>query len=152
MGMMIIKTKKMSPREVKKKLHEFIDNISEDCGPEIDQMADELKQHGDAFVDALSGYGGEGVNYRGNGGNGAMYRANDGQGFRNGGGYSHSFKGDNRNGGEFRDDVSMRGGNYSMREENDWNEKEKQRQRENQQKLDELEAEMRRLKMRMNSY
>ena len=58
--MMIIKTKKMSPREVKKKLHEFIDNISEDCGPEIDQMADELKQHGDAFVDALSGYGGEG--------------------------------------------------------------------------------------------
>ena len=151
METMIIKTKKLSPREVKKKLHEFIDNLSEDCGPEIDQMADELKKHGDEFIDMLSGNA-ERVNYRDNGGNGAMYRANDGQGFRNGGGYSHSFKGDNRNGGEFRDDVSMREGNYSMREENDWNEKEKQRQRENQQKLDELEAEMRRLKMRMNSY
>lgn len=153
---MIIKTKKLSPREVKKKLHEFIDNLSEDCGPEIDQMADELKQHGDAFVDALSGYGGEGGGYsfRNGGGYGPMYRANDGQGFRNGGGYSHSFKGDGRNGGEFRDDVQMRngGGNYSMREDTDWNEKEKQRLRENQQKLDELEAEMRRLKMRMNSY
>lgn len=151
METMIIKTKKMSPREVKKKLHEFIDDISEDCGPNIDQMADELKKQGDEFIDMLSGNA-EGVNYRGNGGNGTMYRANDGQGFRNGGGYSHSFKGDNRNGGEFRDDVSMREGNYSMREENDWNEKEKQRQRENQQKLDELEAEIRRLKMRMNSY
>lgn len=89
---MIIKTKKLSPREVKKKLHEFIDNISEDCGPEIDQMADELKQHGDAFVDALSGYGGEGGGYGYNrtdmGGGG--YNRGD----MNGGGY-------NRNGNSY---------------------------------------------------
>lgn len=81
---MIIKTKKLSPREVKKKLHEFIDNISEDCGPEIDQMADELKQHGDAFVDALSGYGevgGYGYNRTDMGGGGYN---------RNGNGYMRS--------------------------------------------------------------
>lgn len=84
MGMMIIKTKKLSPREVKKKLHEFIDNISEDCGPEIDQMADELKQHGDAFVDALSGYGGEGSGYN-RGGYGYDRNDMDGGGYNRGG-------------------------------------------------------------------
>lgn len=88
---MIIKTKKLSPREVKKKLHEFIDNISEDCGPEIDQMADELKKHGDAFVDALSGYGGEGSGYN-RGGYGYNRNDMDGEGYNrgdmNGGGYN----------------------------------------------------------------
>lgn len=92
---MIIKTKKLSPREVKKKLHEFIDNISEDCGPEIDQMADELKQHGDAFVDALSGYGGEGGGYgynRTDMGGGGYNRGdmNGGSYNRNGNGYMRS--------------------------------------------------------------
>lgn len=144
MGMMIIKTKKMSTREVKKKLHEFIDAISEDCGPEIEQMAEELKMHGDSFVDALSG---EGVQYRDHSGG---YRANDGQGFRNGGGYSHSFRTGGGYKGEFRDDVQSQGGSSAqMRDDIDWNEKEKQRQRENAEKLEQLEAEMRRLKMRM---
>lgn len=92
---MIIKTKKLSPREVKKKLHEFIDNISEDCGPEIDQMADELKQHGDAFIDALSGYGGEGGGYGYNrtdmGGGGYNRGDMNGGGYnRNGNGYMSS--------------------------------------------------------------
>jgi hypothetical protein len=68
MGMMIVKTKKMSAREVKKKLHDFIDGISEDCGPEIEDMAEELKAHGDEFVDALSGeradYRDGGTSYR----------------------------------------------------------------------------------------
>ena len=50
---MIIKTKKLSPREVKKKLRDFIDEISDDCGPEMEQMAEELKAHGDEFIDAL---------------------------------------------------------------------------------------------------
>lgn len=54
---MIIKTKKLSPREVKKKLHDFIDSISEDCSPEVEEMADELKEHGDRFIDSLSGTG-----------------------------------------------------------------------------------------------
>lgn len=146
----IIKTKKLSPREVKKKLRDFIDEISEGCSPEIEKMADELKSYGDEFVEALSG----------NPGGGAQYR-NNGEGFRNGGGFSHSsFRGNgggNMGGGmqqrgEFRDDVNMRGGGYGpqMRDEIDWNEKERQRQRENMQKLDDLEAEMKRLKMRMN--
>ena len=80
---MIIKTKKLSPREVKKKLHEFIDSISEDCGPEIEEMADELKAHGDSFVDALTGNRATGGSYR-DGSNG-QYR--DGQGM--GGQYRH---------------------------------------------------------------
>ncbi len=146
---MIIKTKKMSPREVKKKLHDFIDGISEDCGPEIEGMAEELKAHGDEFVDALSGNyrSSGGGQYRWNGSGSGNYRANDGQGFRNGGGYSHSFRNGGYGGykGELRDDVQMR-------DDVDWNEKEKQRQQENKQKLEQLEAEMRRLKMRMDNY
>lgn len=150
---LIIKTRKLTTREVKKKLRDFIDDISDGCGPEIEQMAEELKQYGDQFVDALSG------NYAKGQGGQSMFR-NNGEGFRNGGGFSHSsFRngngGGNGNGngggtnyregqgGEFRDDVQMHG-------DTDWNEKEKQRQRENQQKMDELEAELKRLKMRMS--
>ena len=63
---MIIKTRKLSPKEVKKKLHDFIDDISDECGPEIEEMAEELKAHGDEFIDALSGKGNQrGGNYRG---------------------------------------------------------------------------------------
>lgn len=138
---MIIKTKKMSPREVKKKLRDFIDEISDGCGPEVEQMADELKQYGDQFVDALSGYTPQG---------GAQYR-NNAQGFRNGGGYSHSsFRGNGGGAsmrGEFRDDVP--GTSPQYRDEHDWDEKEKKRQEENRQKMEQLEAEMQRLKMRM---
>lgn len=140
----IIRTKKLEPREVKKKLRDFIDEISEGCGPELEQMAEELKHYGDKFVDAISGIAPA-----------AQYR-NNGEGFRNGGGFSHSsFRGNGggmQHRGEFRDDVSMRGDGYGpqMRDEIDWNEKERQRQRENMQKLDDLEAEMKRLKMRMN--
>lgn len=136
----IIKTRKLTPREVKKKLRDFIDEISEDCGPEVEQMAEELKGYGDQFVDALSGNGGS-VNFR-----------NNGEGFRNGGGFSHSSFRDNGGGGfrssgtairgEFRDDVQMR-------DEEDWDKKEKQRQEENRRKMEELESELKRLKMRM---
>lgn len=131
----IIRTRKLSPREVKKKLRDFIDEISDDCGPELEKMADELKAYGDQFIDAISGNGG-----------GAQFR-NNGLGYRNGGGYSHSSFRDNGGGGmsmrgEFRDDVQMR-------DDTDWNKKEKQRQEENRQKMEQLEAEMQRLKMRM---
>lgn len=137
---LIIKTRKLSPKEVKKKFRDFIDEISEDCGPEIDQMADELKNYGDQFVDAISGYGSMG-------GANSQFR-NNGEGFRNGGGFSHSsFRGNGGNGsmsqrGEFRDDVPGMGGT-------DWNEKEQQRLEENRQKMEQLEAEMKRLKMRV---
>lgn len=133
----IIKTRRLSPREVKKKLRDFIDEISEDCGPEIEEMAEELKSYGDQFVDALSGNAGGGSHYR-----------NNGQGFRNGGGYSHSSFRNNGSGmqmrGEFRDDVQTRD------DGEDWNQKEKQRQEENRQKMEQLEGELQRLKMRMN--
>ncbi|UKK52143.1 hypothetical protein L6472_06065 [Prevotella sp. E13-17] len=82
---MIIKTKKLSPREVKKKLRDFIDSISEDCGPEVEKMAEELKAHGDSFVDALC-EGGT-ANYRNDGyspsyhNNGADYRAGMGRAY-----------------------------------------------------------------------
>lgn len=136
----IIKTRKLTPREVKKKLRDFIDEISEDCGPEVEKMADELKNYGDQFVDALSGSGG-----------GAQYR-NNGEGFRNGGGYSHSsFRGHGGGAsmrGEFRDDVTGTGGQY--RDDTDWNQKEKQRQAENREKVEQLENELKRLKMRMS--
>lgn len=145
---MIIKTRKLSPKEVKKKLRDFIDEISEDCGPEVEQMADELKGYGDQFIDALSGNG-----------DGAQFR-NNGEGFRNGGGFSHSsfrgngggsqFRNNGGQGGEFRDEAQMRGnGSLQMRDEVDWDKKEKQRQEENRQKMEQLEAEMQRLKMRM---
>ena len=66
---LIIRTRKLSPREVKKKLHDFIDSISEDCGQEVEQLAEDLKAHGDEFVDVLSGNIGNnrGIMYR-NGG------------------------------------------------------------------------------------
>lgn len=83
---MIIKTRKLSPREVKKKLRNFIDEISEDCGPEVEEMADELKEHGDAFIDSLSGGS---ASYRD--GRGPMYR-------ENGGGSNGSMSGSWRNG------------------------------------------------------
>lgn len=139
---MIFMTKKVSPKELKKMLHDFIDDLAEGSNPEAEQMAEALKAHGDEFIHALSGEGG------------AQFR-NNGEGFRNGGGYSHSsFRGNGGGGGgsqmrgEFRDDVQMRGGGSQMRDE-DWNEKEKQRQRENMQKMEDLEAELKRLKMRM---
>lgn len=141
----IIRTKKLEPREVKKKLRNFIDEISDGCSPELELMAEELKRYGDTFVDAISGIAPP-----------AQFR-NDGQGFRNAGGFSHSsFRGQQSGGGgmqqrgEFRDDVQMRGGGAQMRDDIDWNEKERQRQRENMQKLDDLEAEIQRVKMRMS--
>ena len=120
---MIIKTKKLSPREVKKKLHEFIDSISEDCGPEIEEMADELKAHGDSFVDALTG----------NRATGGLYR--DGQ-YRDG------------SNGQYRDGQGM-GGQY--RHGRSWHRSDDERQK-SEQKLMELEKQMQELRQQMNEY
>ena len=116
---MIIKTKKMSPREVKKKLHDFIDGISEDCGPEIEQMADELKAHGDDFVDALSGNA-SGASYRRAR---AWHRSDVGM------------NGSYRNGADYRNEGS-------------WEEREALRKR-NEKDLQELDRQMQDLKARM---
>jgi len=124
---MIIKTKKLSPREVKKKLHDFIDEISDDCGPEVEKMAEELKAHGDEFVDALSGNGSyRSGHYRSDGGM-------DGGDYRNGGMGS----GDYRNGGR-----------AWHRNEGTWQEREELRKR-NEQKLQELDRQMQELKQKM---
>ena len=37
MSLMIIKTKKMSAKEVKHKFHEFVDELADDCGPELEE-------------------------------------------------------------------------------------------------------------------
>lgn len=85
---MIIKTKKLSAKEVKKKFHDFVDELADGCGPELEQEAESLKKHGDEFIEQLSGAEGGGQSsgqyrggYRDGGGN---YR-NDGM-YRNGGG------------------------------------------------------------------
>lgn len=118
---MIIKTKKMSAREVKKKLHDFIDSISEDCGPEVEEMAEELKAHGDDFVEALNGMM-RGADYRDNGMN-----------YRHGGRAWH--RSDSPNGMGYRNEGS-------------WEEREELRKR-NEQELKELDRKMQELKMRM---
>ena len=125
-NIMIIKTKKLSPREVKKKLRDFIDEISDGCGPEIERMADELKAHGDEFIDALSGQDG-GSQYRGH------YR-NDGNG-----GYG---EGDYRNGGY------MRGGRAYHRNEGTWEQREELRKR-NEHKLQEMERQLQEMRQHM---
>lgn len=133
MGMMIIKTKKMSPRDVKKKLHEFIDNISEDCGPDIEKMADELKQHGDAFIDELSGYGGEGVGY-------GYHREDNNMA----GGYNRDGMGYDRSGKGY-----MRGRAWH-RNEGTWEEREEQRKR-NEQKLQEMDRQLQEMRQQLMS-
>lgn len=132
---LIIKTRKLSAREVKKKLRDFIDEISEDCGPEVEQMAEELKAHGDEFIDSLSGEG----NYRGYG----SYRGNDGG--MNGGGY--------RGNGGYRGDTGYyrNGGRAWHRNEGTWEEREEQRKR-NEQKLQELDRQMKELRQQMSDY
>ena len=118
---MIIKTKKLSPREVKKKLHDFIDEISDDCGPEVEKMAEELKAHGDEFVDALSGNGS----------------------YRNGGGHYRSEHGGGMGGGDYRS-----GGRAWQRNEGTWQEREELRKK-NEQKLQELDRQMQELRQQM---
>ena len=123
---MIIKTKKLSAREVKKKFRDFIDEISDDCGPEIEQMADDLKAHGDEFVDAISG-----------------------EGFERGGGY-------NRGGGEGYNRGGSGGGGYNRshmnrawhKNEGSWEEREELRKK-NEQKLQELDRQMQELKQQL---
>lgn len=126
---MIIKTKKLSPREVKKKLHDFIDSISEDCGEDVEQMAEELKAHGDEFVDVLSGSGRQRSGY---------YR---------GGGYRDSgYQGGGMNGGSYRS-----GGRAWHRNEGTWEEREELRKR-NEQRLQELDRQRQELMQQMNEY
>lgn len=141
MGMMIIKTKKMSAREVKKKLHDFIDGISEDCGPEIEDMAEELKAHGDEFVDALSG-GGEGADYR-NDGFYARYRDGGNGGVGTGTGDGASYR---------RGRRSWHRGGYgtSYREDENWQQQEEARKKA-EQKLQEMERQLQEMRQQMTS-
>lgn len=121
-NLMIIKTRKLSPKEVKKKLHDFIDEISDDCGPEIEDMAEELKAHGDEFIDALSGKGNQrGGNYR-----------NDAGGMNSSGSYR----------------SGMSGGRAWHRNEGPWQEREELRKK-NEQKLQELDRQVQELKQQM---
>ncbi len=125
-NLMIIKTRKLSPKEVKKKLHDFIDEISDDCGPEIEDMAEELKAHGDEFIDALSGKGSQrGGSYR-NGGGGYQRT-----GMNGGGNYRHG---------------SM--GRAWHRNEGTWEEREELRKK-NELKLQELDRQMQELRQQM---
>ena len=124
---MIIKTKKLSPRQVKKKLRDFIDEISDDCGPEMEQMAEELKAHGDEFIDALSG---QGYNRGGSGYN------------RNGGGYMRDGNGSGYGSGY------NRSGRAWHRNEGTHEEREEQRKK-NEQKLQELDRQMQELRQQM---
>lgn len=118
----IIKTRKLSPREVKKKLRDFIDEISEDCGPEIEEMAEDLKAHGDAFIDELSGQG---------------YNR-DGAGYNRDGGYNRG------NGGYMRDGGGSGGWQRSGR---GWHRDNVRK--ENEQKLQEMERQLQELRQQM---
>ena len=112
---MIISRRKLTPREVKKKFRDFVDGIAEECGPEIEELAEELKTHGDEFIDALSGNGkAGGGSYRGHGYRGGMgggsYRGssvNMGNGsssaYRSEGGMRNEEQLPMRRGGGFRD-------------------------------------------------
>ena len=118
----------MSAKEVKKKFHDMVDEFTEDCeNPEIEQMAEELKKHGDQFVDALGGKGTATVNYRGN----TSFRGNGGMG-------GTSFRG---NGGGMNGGTSFRNGGMHYRNEGDWQEQE--------QKMQQLEQEMQQLRQQM---
>lgn len=126
--MMIIKTKKMSAKDVKKKLHEFIDELAEDCGPDMEQMAEELKEHGDEFIDALSGEGS----------------------FRNGGSYRGGYR--DNNGGGYRDGSGSMGGNYRgrawHRNEGSWEEREELRKK-NEKRLEEMDRMMQEMRQQL---
>lgn len=123
---MIIKTRKLSPKEVKKKLRDFIDEISDDCGPEIDQMADELKEHGDAFIDAISGIGLQ----RGGG-----Y-------YRNGGGGMNGGSGNQRSGGGMNGGGFQRGGGQSWQRDDGSMEHGKQKLQDLERQIQELRQQM----------
>ncbi len=123
----IIRTRKMSAKEVKKKFHEMVDEFTEENeNPEVDQMAEELKKHGDQFIDSLCGKG-TGASYRGN------------TSFRDGGmGGGMSYRG---NGGG----TSFRNGGMHYRNEGEWQGGGQQ----GQQKLQQLEQELQQLRQEM---
>lgn len=129
---LIIKTRKLSSREVKKKLRDFIDEISDGCGPEVEQMADELKDYGDQFVDALSGGG----NFRG-----GMYRENSG---------ASNGSGPLANGGY------NRGGSMFRQHSRGWNRDEgmqhEEMRKQHEQKLQELEKQVQEMRQQMQQY
>ena len=131
---MIIKTRKLSAREVKKKLHDFIDDISEDCSPEVEQMAEELKAHGDQFVDALVGSGNE-ASYR----NGGVNHFGSSTSYR-----SHAYMRNGESGGQYSN------GGADYRNEGDWKEREELR-KQNEREIQELEHKLQYLKMRRGS-
>ena len=115
----IIRTRKLTAREVKNKLRNFIDELSEGCGKDVEEQAEKLKQHGDDFVDALTGEGDGGASYRRR----AWHREGDGGAY-------------------------MRDGGANYRNEGSWQEREELRKR-NERKLQEMEQEMHELKARM---
>lgn len=132
MGTMIIKTKKMSAKDVKHKFHEFVDELADDCGPDMEAMAEELKAYGDEFIDVLSGETSfrEGTSYRSGGGS-----------YRNGGNY--------RGGRAYHREGTgglSTGSNY--RNEGSWDEREENRKK-NEERLQKLDREMQELKARM---
>ncbi len=76
--------------------------MTKKCGPEIEKMAEDLKAHGDEFIDALSGNGS----------------------YRNGGGYH---RGGMNGGGSYRN-----GGRAWHRNEGTWEEREELRKQNEQ--------------------
>lgn len=129
----IIKTRKLSPREVKKKFRDFVDELSEDCGPEIEEMAEDLKAHGDEFIDMLSGKEeSRGGNYR------------DGSN-RNDGGMYGGYRGDGDN---MSGSGNYRRGRAWHRNEGTWEQREEQRKR-NEQKLQEMDRQLQEMRQRL---
>ena len=124
---MIIKTKKLSAKEVKKKFHDFVDELADGCGPELEQEAESLKKHGDEFIEQLSGAEANG---------GGQFRGNNGGGqFRNDGGYMNN--GGYPGGGQFR------GNNGGMNRGGYW----KDDQQQKMQRIEQMERELQELKM-----
>ena len=130
---MIIKTKKLSAKEVKKKFHDFVDELADGCGPELEQDAESLKKHGAEFVERLSGE------------SAAKYR--DGGSYRDGNmGYrDNAYMRDGNGGSQYRDGMPQ---SAQYRNDGTWQEREEHRKR-NERKMQELERDLQDLKMRM---
>ena len=138
--MMIIKTKKMSEKDVKKKFHDFIDELTDECGPELEQEAEDLKMHGDEFIEQLSDAEAGGGQYRG-GYRRGMYRNE--RGYQDGGQYRgegyqdsgrYSVEGRYRNGGMYRNGY--------------WKDQDEQR-KQSEQRIQAMERELQEMKMQL---
>ena len=133
---MIIKTKKLSAKEVKKKFHDFVDELADGCGPELEQEAESLKKHGDEFIEQLSGAETGGGQYRG-----GMYRNErgyqDGQyrdsGYQDSGRYSVE--------GRYRNGGGMYRNGY-------WKDQDEQH-KQTEQRIQEMERQLQEMKMQL---